>query len=445
LKAPVVSSVCKSPDGVVPLTKWVPKPGPEHATQEAVDAAVKLALSRLQCERLRLLQFHTWDYLDGPGRWLQQLKLLGVHEGVGHLGVTNVDTEHLRLALAEGLPIVSNQVCFSLLDRRALGGMCDLADEKGVKLLAFGVLAGGLLTDRWLGKSPPTPTELSGNWSLAKYSRFVPLFGGWALLQELLRALQSVALRHSTTIAAVATQWVLAQKAVGGVIIGARLGRSSRLEEHQKAFGVDLSAADLREINCVLERSQPIPGDCGDEYRRPPFLTASGDLSHHLSSVPAAFVATPMAGHTEREPRLAVDSGSVWERIANFSRATRIGRTIRVSGTTATSPLDGTCVGGQDAGAQTSFALDIIEAALKALGGGLEHVVRTRLLVRDVDADWEAVARAHGRRFARAGVRPSNTLVGAALVGAEYLVEIECDAELPPPPGGGSRGGARLP
>ena len=88
--------------GVVPLTKWVPKPDASYATAEAVDAAVKLSLSRLQCKVLPLLQFHTWDYLDGPGRWLHQLKLLAAHEGVGHLGLTNVDTEHLRLAIADG-------------------------------------------------------------------------------------------------------------------------------------------------------------------------------------------------------------------------------------------------------------------------------------------------------------------------------------------------------
>lgn len=180
-----------SQSSVVALTKWVPKPGAQHATAAAVDAAVKLSLSRLGCTKVPLLQFHTWDYLDGPGRWLCQLKLLAAHEGVGHVGLTNVDTEHLRLALAEGVPIVSNQVCFSLLDRRALaaGGMCALCAAKDVKLLAFGVLAGGLLTDRWFGQPPPTPADLSGSWSLAKYFRFVPLFGGWELLQELLGAL----------------------------------------------------------------------------------------------------------------------------------------------------------------------------------------------------------------------------------------------------------------
>ena len=381
---------------VVPLTKWVPKPGAEHATAEAVDAAVRLACTRLGLESVPLMQFHTWDYLDGPGRWLRQLRLLADHARVGHVGLTNVDAEHLRLALAEGLPVVSNQVCFSLLDRRARdGAMGALCARRGVRLLAFGVLAGGLLTDGWLGKPPPSAAELDASWSLAKYYRFVPLFE-----EQLLRTLRAVADARGggATVAAVATRWVLDQRGVGGVIVGARLGRSCRLAEHLRPFELGaLRADEAAAIEAVLRRSGPIPGDCGDEYRRRPFLTASGDLSHHLSTVPAAFVATPMDGggsspshhHHHEEggggggpsssaaaaaavaassgsggcPRLVVDS--VWEGIARFSRATRVGNTIRVSGTTATSPLDGRCVGGADAAAQTTFALDVVEAALK--------------------------------------------------------------------------------
>ena len=72
--------------------------------------------------------------------------------------------------------------------------------------------------------------------------------------------------------------------------------------------------------------------------------------------------------------------------------------------------------------------IDKIEGALQSLGSRLEHVVRTRVFVRDL-ADWQAVARAHGARFA--GIRPANTLVEAKLVSPQALVEIEAEAILP--------------
>ncbi|MCL4829254.1 MAG: RidA family protein [Caldilinea sp.] len=121
--------------------------------------------------------------------------------------------------------------------------------------------------------------------------------------------------------------------------------------------------------------------------------------------------------------RHSVDSGTVWEAMAGYCRAVRVGDRILVSGTTATGP-DG-LVGGDDPAAQARYALDKIEAAIRQLGGRLEDVVRTRIYVSRID-HWEAVARVHGERFGH--VRPVNTLVEARLVGPEYLVEIEAEA-----------------
>jgi enamine deaminase RidA (YjgF/YER057c/UK114 family) len=118
-------------------------------------------------------------------------------------------------------------------------------------------------------------------------------------------------------------------------------------------------------------------------------------------------------------------SGTTWERLAGFARAVRQGRRVVVSGTTAT--LGDRVIGGNDPAAQAHFAIDKIEGALHSLGATLADVIRTRVYVRNI-ADWEAVARAHGARFAT--IQPANTLVAAALVGDEYLVEIEADAEL---------------
>ena len=143
------------------------------------------------------------------------------------------------------------------------------------------------------------------------------------------------------------------------------------------------------EIDKALAGLAPIPGDCGDEYRRAPFLTASGDLSDHLESVPPAFTArerprvavggdggtsssssssssapppapSPRGGAVKHTicptTRLLVSSDTTWENAAGFSRAVRVGDTASVSGTTATDRL-GRVVGGCDAAAQASRAL----------------------------------------------------------------------------------------
>jgi enamine deaminase RidA (YjgF/YER057c/UK114 family) len=98
---------------------------------------------------------------------------------------------------------------------------------------------------------------------------------------------------------------------------------------------------------------------------------------------------------------------------------------VVISGTTAT--MGDRVIGGSDPAAQAHFVIDKIEGALQSLGAALADVIRTRVYVRNI-ADWEPVARAHGARFG--AIQPANTLVAAALVGDDYLVEIEAEAEV---------------
>ena len=401
--------------GVQALTKWVPEPG--AISKEQVRTAVETSLRRLKVEQLELLQFHTWRYADASWLdalfYLQELKDEGL---IKQLGLTNVDAVHLDMVLHSGIEVVSNQVSCSLIDRRAQGALSEVCARHGVKLLAYGTVAGGLLSERWLGKPEPTA---DATWSQSKYARFIDEAGGWQVFQGLLTALNDVAQQKGVSMATVASRYVLELPAVGAVIIGARLGERNHISDTCKLFEISLDDHDKATLNASLQALQPIPGDCGDEYRKAPFLTASGDLSHHLANFPAPFETVSTGDKT-----LAL-SGTVWEGLAGYCRAVRKGNHIAISGTTATHGKR--VIGGQDAGAQAHFVIDKLEAALVSLGGSLEDVIRTRIFVKHLD-DWEAVARAHGQRFGT--ILPANTLVQADLVGDDYLVEIEADALL---------------
>ncbi len=410
----IAGALQKRRPGVQVFTKWVPEPG--VSSRRDVEAAVRLSLDRIGANRLEVLQFHAWSYPD-PG-WLDCLfHLVEIRNSgrIGHLGVTNFDAVHLDLALRSGIPLVSNQVCYSLLDDRPAGRMAAVCRSHGVGLLAYGALAGGLLSDRWLD-APAPPIDESLTWSQMKYRRFIEQAGGWERFQGVLRAARRIADRYGVSIANVAGRYVLEQPAVAGVIVGARPGERSHLEDNLRLSDFSLDARSRAELAEARAELDPIPGDCGDEYRRPPYLTASGDLHHHVTHFPAPYGVRETARGLELVPE------------AGFTEAFRSGGNVRLAGVPPTH--GGRTIGGDDVRAQTHFVVDRMEGALQSLRAEVGDIFRVDARARE--EDWPTVREVLLDRLPSIG--PDSMVrdryVGLLRPTAPHRVEIDVDARV---------------
>lgn len=250
------------------LTKFVPNPGP--MTRTIVEHHVDRSMRRMNVKKIDVVQFHWWDYNDTS--YLDALHHLSKirDEGkIGHLALTNFDTERLEIMVESGFKLVSNQVQYSVLDTRPEVKMAPFCSRHGVSLLAYGTLLGGFLSEKYLGKREPGRSQLD-TLSLQKYKQMIDAWGGWDLFQELLGALDGIAKKHGVGIANVAVRYVLDRPAVAGVIIGVRLGISDHRSDNMRVFGLGLDREDMGAILSVTSRSEDLfarIGDCGDEYR----------------------------------------------------------------------------------------------------------------------------------------------------------------------------------
>lgn len=227
---------------------------------DEVEAIVDRSLKRLQIERIPLVQFFWWDMSQGnPVEVLGVLKDCQAKGKIANLGTTNWDCPDMDKFIDAGFDVVSAQVQYSLLDRRPAATMADWGKRRDVQLLCYGTLAGGFLTDAWLGK--PDPGFEFENRSLIKYRLIIDEFGTWDKFQELLRLLQSIGDKHGVALSTIATRWVLDQPQVAAAIVGARYAR--HLPKTLEVFRVALDAADHAAIFALLATA---PGPQGPVY-----------------------------------------------------------------------------------------------------------------------------------------------------------------------------------
>jgi len=255
-------------DKIQALTKFVPNSGP--MTRSIVEHYIDKSIRRMHVNTIDVVQFHWWDYTDTS--YLDALHHLSKIRDDGkirHIGLTNFDTERIEVMVENGFKLVSNQVQYSVLDQRPEIMMAPFCQKHDIKLLTYGTLLGGFLSENYLGKPEPAKSQLY-TFSLQKYKNMIDAWGGWDLFQDLLAVLDGIAKKHHVSIANVATKYLLDRPAVAGVIIGARLGITEHRSDNAMVFSLNLDKEDNEKIISITSRSQDLfssIGDCGAESR----------------------------------------------------------------------------------------------------------------------------------------------------------------------------------
>jgi len=247
------------------LTKFVPDFDIlSRITKSHVEKVIDRSLQRLGVEQLDMVQFSWWSY--SIPRWMETAHWLKELQQAGKIKLisgTNFNAQATRSMVESGVPVTTLQVQYSLLDNRPEKELIALCKEKNIHLLCYGTVAGGFLSERWLGVDEPQPPY--ENRSLTKYKLMIEEFGGWNLFQMLLRTLHKIATEHKVSITNVATRYIIERDQVGGVIIGTR--DSKHIQENAGVFQFSLTPADYTAIEEIISQRKGPAGDVFDIER----------------------------------------------------------------------------------------------------------------------------------------------------------------------------------
>lgn len=228
-------------------------------TQQYITSIIDRSLTRLKVDYLDLVQFFWWDWkIPGAIETAQILHDLMKEGKIARLGITNFSVPQLTQLVDANIPFVTNQVQYSLLDRRPERKMVEYCATHNMYILTYGQLAGGFISEEWLGK--PEPTGEMANRSQIKYKLIIDDFGGWEKFQSLLKLLQGIGKQYGVGIGEVAVRWVIEQPRVAGSIVGATSTRY--LKRNESIFSFSLSEEDHKRIRQIIGDTPSVPGDC---------------------------------------------------------------------------------------------------------------------------------------------------------------------------------------
>ncbi len=241
-------------------TKYVPDLNVLHDVDFAeTKFIIERSLTRLRLQQLPLVQFHWWDF--SVNRYIevaQHLVELRSQGLIGEIGVTNFDGKHLRELINAGIPVVSNQVQYSVLDHRPAGDveLQRVCAESAIQLLCYGTMAGGFISDRYLNRPAP---DSDNNRSQTKYRLIIDEYGGWDMFQGMLQTLHQIGKKHGVSSSVIANAYVLQQPHVAAVIVGAR--NTDHLPQMQAIDKVRLGGEDILAIRRARAFAKGPDGD----------------------------------------------------------------------------------------------------------------------------------------------------------------------------------------
>ena len=230
--------------------------------------------SRELLGKIDVLQFFYSDiskqnYVD-VALWLSELQSEGLF---GELGVTNFDVKSLKKMCDAGVPVKTNQVQCSALDRRVIqSGQADYCASNGIKLVSFGTVGGGIFSDRYLNRGKPSSSELD-TYSMKMYSRTAERFGSWDLVQELLRTMKEISTSVNESgrcpganISNIAQRYVLQTDPTDGcLLLGSR--NDKHITQNTLTHAFKLETGEIDEIQKIVDKRRGPKGDVWDLER----------------------------------------------------------------------------------------------------------------------------------------------------------------------------------